>query len=115
MHTWLIYIFSFCLFCLGPPTVVGSPSAVTVEYGHPTVIVCTATGYPVPTISWAFRNQSQVLQSDITISVSGYTNQSTLMIPKSYPSDEGTYICTANNAIYGFVSILVQVSVSGGK
>ena len=75
------------------------------------MIVCTATGYPVPTISWDFRNQSQVLQPDITISVGRYTNQSTLMIP----NDEGTYIYTANNVIYGVVSVSVQVSVSGGK
>ena len=72
-------------------------------------IICTATGYPVPTVVWqnsdgsSLNNSTIVSGSPVNISSTGVGNVTSvsveLMVIGAIRVDTGMYRCSANNSI----------------
>ncbi len=78
-------------------------SGLTTVYPEDATITCTATGFPVASITW-WRMGTQLEQSasfDIReVSVDEMNVMSTLTVISAMPDDSGTYTCRAGNDIY---------------
>ena len=62
---------------------------ITVEEGDGVVIQCSATGIPVPNVTW-FNNRQEVL---------GYgKGNASLFFKNSTRKENGTYVCIAKNS-----------------
>ena len=75
-----------------------SNATIELEEGDNATLQCTATGIPLPSITWT-RDNRELL------------NESTaLMVPNIELKDAGTYVCKAKN-LEGTASYSVQVRV----
>lgn len=96
--------------------------------GRNGTISCTATGVPVPTISWTFNNQTTRFNQQDSSSVHSVFVRSvgegivitpgqivsTLLIENAqYPSDEGFYVCVGTNSEFGTNSAMINLEVLG--
>ncbi|XP_060586623.1 basement membrane-specific heparan sulfate proteoglycan core protein-like isoform X4 [Ruditapes philippinarum] len=82
---------------------ISAPSASTAALGDSAKLVCDATGYPSPDITW-FRKEGE-MPSDYRI-VDG-----DLLINRVRPEDAGTYVCHAENE-YGGTDSPVNLNVN---
>lgn len=88
-----------------PPLVSIEPRFVEVQPGQGVEIRCTATGHPQPTIQWTSSRDGAVL--NIVVFIKKYiliyfsqqvsTSDGVLKIASVRKSDEGEYVCTADN------------------
>ena len=69
------------------------PRNQTVLEGRPTVISCTATGIPLPVLSWTFNNG----ESPPNAVIGNSSEQFILQLSKTSKSMEGQYTCEAKN------------------
>ena len=102
----ILYHYDFI--CFSDMVRIHSNSSITNHIVNETdllVLDCTATGIPLPNITWS-KNGSQINfpsdQQSLTISTSQDSNSvyrviSMLSISSVKYSDRGTYICTASN------------------
>ena len=71
----------------------------TLSYTYTQIIVCTATGYPQPTVLW-YNSDNEAI-----------TTGATLQLDASNVSDGRVYICKADNGL-GFDSRSIEFSIS---
>ncbi|KAG7477685.1 hypothetical protein MATL_G00072180 [Megalops atlanticus] len=71
------------------PQIIAQPEVKDVTVGSTAVFPCTATGHPVPQVTWSKMDED--LPSKAT------EEAHTLTIPNVTEEDAGTYICTASN------------------
>ena len=82
------------------PQIDSSPVDLTVLSGSSPSFTCTASGTPLPTISWQ-RGSGAISsggQFTITESSDGSGVSSTLAVSNVQLSDAGTYSCSASNS-----------------
>ena len=89
--------------CAGATRVVIISNNTTIAAGSMGTFICTASGYPLPTLSWkrgrvSLNNGSQLIIYEEQVTVGGsIAVQSTLEISHVEPDDAAQYICVANN------------------
>ena len=94
-----------------PPTITAPMEGqeLIITEGSNGSIICTATGYPVPTVVWqnsdgsSLSNNRLVSGSPVNISSTGVGNVSSvsveLMVIGAIRVDSGMYRCSANNSV----------------
>ena len=89
--------------CAGATRIVIISNSISIAAGSMGIFMCTASGYPLPTLSWkrggaSLNNGSQfiIYEEQVTISES-IAVQSTLEISNVKPDDAAQYICVATN------------------
>ena len=75
------YVSFFC-FALDPPSITYISANMTVNQSEPVNLTCRANGNPKPTITWT--KDSNIINSSFTV---------------RGKSNEGLYVCTADNGI----------------
>ena len=93
------------------------PSAMNATLSGSFTLVCSASGYPVPTIEWT-HNGTLVNEDRVTISPQLITSRpvmSTLAVSMAAINDSGDYTCIVTSSIGDFqniaagpVTVLVQ-------
>ncbi|XP_035212240.1 Down syndrome cell adhesion molecule-like protein Dscam2, partial [Stegodyphus dumicola] len=96
-----------------PPRWVLEPNDITAVSGRPAKISCQADGVPHPHIRWKKATghppeqfKTIVSSSHVHILVNGSLN-----FPSVEPSDEGYYLCEANNGVGPGLSTVVRLTV----
>ncbi|XP_041129698.1 basement membrane-specific heparan sulfate proteoglycan core protein-like isoform X5 [Polyodon spathula] len=84
-----------------PKVSVAEPMVIAVERGT-TTLRCTATGYPIPTITWSKLRAPLPWQHKVV--------NNSLIIPNLGQQDSGQYICNATNAA-GTSEITIMLDV----
>lgn len=93
------------------PTFVKALENVTVPEGKPVFFEVVVTGEPTPELSW-FLDGEIIHDSPVYRIEPGPEGRCTLILPESFPEDEGEYECRATN-IHGTVSTKADLSVQG--
>jgi len=75
------------------PTITQGPVDTPAMIGDTVMLTCTATGIPLPTITWMDENDNSVL----VMSIDSTTILSTLTLLNLQDDDFGNYTCTATN------------------
>lgn len=104
-----------------PPVITGpnSPTPVVVTSGGNLILLCNASGYPAPNISW-FRGQSKVDDSSVTVAATMSQEGNELVVVSSVFSitgvqlqDEENYTCRATNIFGNASQVVSQVTIEG--
>ena len=107
-----VFILLMCLFLTGKPKLQKLPSVKIAETYSTPELVCKASGWPVPRLSW-WRNGSKIRDGDYHYSYVIKRDDNWLMMKilsiEGY--HHGTYFCRADN-IFGaseeYVNIMVK-------
>ncbi|XP_076397846.1 terribly reduced optic lobes isoform X10 [Megachile rotundata] len=93
------------------PIIMISPRSgiLQVKRGDRVRLVCSATGYPQPTVAWS-KHQNQVNFHSLITSGNGTPLSAVYEILSASPDNEGSYTCHANNAA-GIVEERVHIRV----
>ena len=116
------FIYNACCHIVAPTiTVPIDGQQFIVTEGSNGSIICTATGYPVPTVVWqnsdgsSLSNNRLVSGSPVNISFTGVGNVTSvsveLMVIGAMRVDTGMYRCSANNSVNSTtrnINIIVQ-------
>lgn len=97
-------------YAVTPPTISSSPSSSTVLAGSSPLFSCSATGLPVPSITW--RRGTTTISSGSHFAISSSSGSSSLRIYGITLSDDGTYSCYASNS-QGSVTSSFTINVEG--
>ena len=89
------------------PYFLSDPDDVTALSGEDVKLRCDVSGDPTPSVVW-HREDGQFPSTGRTSMNSGHL----LLIPGVTPSDEGVYICQAQNSV-GTISSSVSLAVHG--
>lgn len=76
--------------------------------GSPISVRCDATGYPKPSINW-FRGQGKQSKDFQPVAL----RNNTLSVNFATASDEGYYMCQANNDIGAGLKKIIHIHVNG--
>ena len=90
--------------CIAVATViVTSPQTQNVTAGQSFMLICNATGYPVPSIVWRLNGTSYMISdsSITTITLTGglRSNTSNITVTNAMTNDTGIYQCVATNVV----------------
>ena len=94
---------------VGPPVFSLSPGSVNITANSLVSFLCSATGYPLPNLTW-FKDNSEILSGAAEIHTwqSGpFKASSNLTLGGVSDHDTASYYCLATN---NFVSLLTQTS-----
>jgi len=119
MHVWcsnfafFVLTILMCLLLIGKPKLRRLPSVITATAGNTPELVCAASGWPVPRLSW-WRRGSEIHDGDYYYSymirkVDG--NQLSMKILAIEGYHHGTYSCRADNILgvsEEYVNIMVK-------
>ena len=108
-----IVFFFISLLLIGKPKLTKLPSAIIAEAGSTPELVCKASGWPVPRLSW-WRNGSKINDGDYYYSYMITKRDDDRLIMKILSIEgyhHGTYFCRADN-VFGaseeYVNIMVK-------
>lgn len=93
------------------PTFVKELESVEATEGQPVRFEVVVSGEPMPEISW-FLDGEIIRESPVYMIEPGPEGHCSLILPESFPEDEGEYECRATN-IYGTVSTKADLYVQG--
>ena len=83
--------------------IVTSPQTQDVTDGQPFMLMCNATGYPVPSIEWALNGMPYVIRNStvttITLTEGIHSNTSVITVINAITNDTGIYQCVATNVV----------------
>ncbi|XP_023225209.1 Down syndrome cell adhesion molecule homolog [Centruroides sculpturatus] len=108
--------FSTALSVLVPPSWKNMPVDKEVHLGQTVILLCYATGKPVPLVTWtksSRREDSFVILHD-TDTLTIYQNGS-LVIENVMKKDEGFYTCKISNGVGKDIEKTVSVTIYGKK
>ena len=74
------------------------PTDTTGTLGGSVLFTCTATGIPLPTITWSSASRSSIEATGDMV-INGTTRQSTLTLSNLQDDDFNKYTCTASNMV----------------
>ena len=81
--------------------IVTSPQTQNVTAGESFMIICNATGYPVPSIEWRLNGTSYIIRDSsittITLTEGLRSNTSNITVTNATTNDTGMYECVATN------------------
>ena len=87
-----------CCCLLVAAVIVTSPQTQNVTNGQSFMLICNATGYPVPSIEWTLNGAPYVTgNSSITLIEGLRSNTSNITVENAMATDTGTYKCVATN------------------
>ena len=99
-----IIIICDALLCIAVATViVTSPQTQNVIAGQSFMLICNATGYPIPNVEWRLNGTSYTIRdsSITTITLTGrlQSNTSNITVTNAVTNDTGKYECVATNVV----------------
>ena len=81
--------------------IVTSPQTQNVTAGESFMLICNATGYPVPSIEWRLNGTSYIIRDSsittITLTEGLRSNTSNITVSNATTNDTGMYECVATN------------------
>ena len=85
-----------------------SRTLIAVPVGETAKLICSATGYPVPTVVW-YKDGTKFIER-----VRNPVKPDTLVLvlKNTVPSDRGKYVCNVSN-IHGWINYTYTVDVQG--
>ena len=110
--SFLVFILSISLFLIGKPKLTKLPSVIIAEADSTPKLVCKASGWPVPRLSW-WRNGSKINDGDYYYSYMIRKRDDNRLIMKILSIEgyhHGTYFCRADN-IFGAFEEYVDIMV----
>ena len=93
-----------------PPMIAAVDRFVNVTIGSTATLSCTASGNPVPGLSWSRDGQQLTTSGRYLIS----SDQRMLSLLNAQMEDEGVYVCGASSAV-GSASDVVTLDVQGER
>ena len=90
------------LFITGTPNIAAFPTSQTVALYSQLTLICTATGFPTPMITWRRNGTNYTSSNSQNISVMQPTDAliiSKIVIDSVMWRDAGFYECVANNSL----------------
>ena len=123
LHSMVQYMFSSsmralsCSISLVRPVVVSNPMPVNVTRLQDNIVLtCSATGFPVPSITW-YHNDTLVVATMTSPRIVGiptrYEISSTLTITSANTNDTGDYYCNITNSVGTLSTSVALVLVQG--
>ena len=97
------------------PVITSRLQTVTKNRNHNAQLTCTASGTPIPRVTWSRKNRRQSPRGRVKSSTGRTTVTSTLTISQVQTSDSGQYVCTASNgagSVHKEVTLIVQGTVT---
>ena len=83
--------------------IVTSPETQNVTAGQSFMLICNATGYPIPSIEWRLNETSYMIRNSsiTTITLTGglRSNTSNITVTNAVTNDTGIYECVATNVV----------------
>ena len=83
--------------------IVTGPQTQNVTAGSSFMLVCNATGYPVPSIEWTLNGTSYTIRDSsvttITVTEGLRSNTSDITVTNAMTNDTGVYECIATNRV----------------
>ena len=83
--------------------IVTSPQTQNVTIGQLVMLICNATGYPVPSVEWTLNGTSYIIRdssvTSITLTEGLRFNTSVITVTNATTDDAGIYECTATNVV----------------
>ncbi|NWX99119.1 HMCN1 protein, partial [Nothoprocta ornata] len=96
-----------------PPVFTQEPSDETVDLGSNITLPCYVQGYPEPRVKWRRLNGASLFSRPFAVSSISQLRTGALAINNLWVSDEGTYICEAENQFGKIQSRPATVTVTG--
>ena len=90
------------LFVAVATVIVTGPQTQNVTVGQSFMLICNATGYPVPNIRWTqdgISRDSSASNYNITVTEGLQSNTSVITITNAQTYDTGIYQCVATNIV----------------
>ena len=79
--------------------IVTGPQTQNVTIGQPFMLICNATGYPVPSVEWTLNGSSYIIRdssiTSITLTEELRSNTSVITVTNATTNDAGIYECMA--------------------
>uniref|UniRef100_A0A8C6YM76 Hemicentin 1 n=1 Tax=Nothoprocta perdicaria TaxID=30464 RepID=A0A8C6YM76_NOTPE len=96
-----------------PPVFTQEPGDETVDLGSNITLPCYVQGYPEPRVKWRRLNGASLFSRPFAVSSISQLRTGALAINNLWVSDEGTYICEAENQFGKIQSRPATVTVTG--
>ncbi|XP_042661906.1 hemicentin-1 isoform X1 [Tyto alba] len=96
-----------------PPVFTQEPSDESVDIGSNITLPCYVQGYPEPKIKWRRLNGASLFSRPFAVSSISQLRTGALSINNLWVSDEGTYICEAENQFGRIQSQPATITVTG--
>uniref|UniRef100_A0A8C3J6R6 Hemicentin-1 n=1 Tax=Calidris pygmaea TaxID=425635 RepID=A0A8C3J6R6_9CHAR len=96
-----------------PPVFTQEPSDESADIGSNITLPCYVQGYPEPKVKWRRRNGASLFSRPFAISSISQLRTGALSINNLWVSDEGTYICEAENQFGRIQSRPATITVTG--
>ncbi|XP_062437683.1 hemicentin-1 [Rhea pennata] len=96
-----------------PPVFTQEPSDESVDIGSNITLPCYVQGYPEPKVKWRRLNGASLFSRPFAVSSISQLRTGALSINNLWVSDEGTYICEAENQFGKIESRPATITVTG--
>ncbi|XP_067156720.1 hemicentin-1 [Apteryx mantelli] len=96
-----------------PPVFTQEPSDESVDIGSNITLPCYVQGYPEPKVKWRRLNGASLFSRPFAVSSISQLRTGALSINNLWVSDEGTYICEAENQFGKIQSRPATITVTG--
>ncbi|NXL77816.1 HMCN1 protein, partial [Leptocoma aspasia] len=96
-----------------PPVFTQEPGDESADLGSNVTLPCYVQGYPEPRVTWRRLDGAPLFSQPFALSSSGQLRTGALAIQNLWVSDEGTYVCEAENQFGRIQSRPATVTVTG--